>query len=147
LGKVIGRGLVVLFILVAIFAFLVNQASPENSIQVDRNLTSEQLKEMGVFNWHTWEKEPSVFVWQFHEIETAYVLEGEVFVTPEGSTKSVLIKKGDLVTFSAGLRCTWNVLKPFRKHVTHADTPFVSAFWHTVFKAQGAMRHIKAITE
>ena len=64
-------------------------------------------------------------------------------VTPDGSTESTLIKKGDLVTFAPGLRCKWEVRQAFKKYVTHADTPFISIYWTIVFKAQALMRHIQ----
>jgi len=42
-------------------------------------------------------------------------LEGEVTVTPKDG-EPVSFGPGDLVTFSAGLSCTWEVKKPLRKH-------------------------------
>jgi uncharacterized cupin superfamily protein len=57
-------------------------------------------------------KEVSVFDWEYDATETCYVMEGEVKVTtPEGEFGA-----GDLVTFPRGLKCTWNVRKPIRKH-------------------------------
>ena len=131
-------------LLIAIFFYLIAQKPPQNSINVLHNPSNEVLTKQGVFTWHTWEKEPSTFVWQFPELETAYVLQGEVLITPDGSAESTLIKKGDLVTFAPGLRCKWQVKQAFKKHVTHADTPFVSIYWAIVFKAQALIRHIKA---
>jgi uncharacterized cupin superfamily protein len=43
------------------------------------------------------------------------LLAGDVIVTPEGG-EPVRFGKGDLVTFLAGLSCTWKVLQPVRKH-------------------------------
>ena len=63
----------------------------------------------------TWSKEVSVFDWEYDTTETCYVLEGEVKVTtPEG--EAVEFGAGDLVTFPRGLKCTWEVRKPIRKH-------------------------------
>ncbi len=63
----------------------------------------------------TWEKEASRFEWSYDEPETAYVLEGRVRVTtPDG--QAVEFGAGDLVTFPAGLECTWEVIEPIRKH-------------------------------
>ena len=63
----------------------------------------------------TWEKEASVFEWTYGDAETCLLLDGEVTVTtPDGET--VAFGAGDLVTFPAGLRCTWDIRKPVRKH-------------------------------
>jgi uncharacterized cupin superfamily protein len=43
------------------------------------------------------------------------LLEGEVTVTPAGG-EPVRFGKGDLVTFPAGMSCTWKVHKAVRKH-------------------------------
>lgn len=63
----------------------------------------------------TWSKEVSVFEWEYDTSETCYVLEGEVTVTtPDG--EAVRFGAGDLVVFPRGLKCTWDVRKPIRKH-------------------------------
>ena len=42
-------------------------------------------------------------------------MEGEVKVTtPDG--EAVEFGQGDLVTFPRGLKCSWDVRKPIRKH-------------------------------
>lgn len=64
--------------------------------------------------WGTWEKEESVFDWYYDMKETFYVLEGDVTVTWEGG--EISFSEGDLVTFPAGLKCTWHVKKKIRKH-------------------------------
>lgn len=51
----------------------------------------------------------------FDETETAYVLEGEILVTPKGG-ETVKIVAGDLVWFHEGLDSDWEVVKPLRKH-------------------------------
>ena len=77
--------------------------------------TPEHLNELGVKQWPTWSKEISVFPWQYSSTEIAYILEGEVTVTPKGGAP-VSFSAGDLVTFSSGLDCVWEVKKPLRKH-------------------------------
>jgi uncharacterized protein len=57
----------------------------------------------------------SEFPWHYDEVETCYFLEGDVEVTPEGG-KPVRMGKGVLVVFPKGMSCTWQVLKPVRKH-------------------------------
>jgi uncharacterized cupin superfamily protein len=47
--------------------------------------------------------------------ETCYFLEGKVVVTPNGG-EPLELAAGDLVTFPAGLSCTWSVSKPVKKH-------------------------------
>ena len=65
--------------------------------------------------WMRGSKEVSVFDWEHDATETCYVLEGEVKVTTsEGET--IAFGAGDLVTFPRGLKCTWEVRKPIRKH-------------------------------
>jgi uncharacterized protein len=77
-------------------------------------LSSSELKNRGVFQWPVWTKEVSRFDWSYESNEECYLLEGEVIVeTPDGE---VTFKKGDFVTFPAGLSCVWNVKKPVKKH-------------------------------
>lgn len=86
-----------------------------SKIVVEHNPDQARLSALGVTRWPTWSKEVSVFPWTFGEQEIAYVLEGEVVVTPKNGDP-VSFGKGDLVTFPAGLSCTWEVKKPLRKH-------------------------------
>ena len=86
-----------------------------SSIIVEHNPDRARLDSLGVSKWPTWSKEVSAFPWFFHEQEVAYVLEGEVVVTPEGGSP-VAFGKGDLVTFPAGMKCQWEVRQPLHKH-------------------------------
>ena len=86
-----------------------------NSIVVERNPQSSRLETLGVSKWPTWSKEVSVFQWHFLEQEIAYILEGECVITPTDGTP-VTFGKGDLVTFPAGMKCTWEVKQPLHKH-------------------------------
>jgi uncharacterized cupin superfamily protein len=86
-----------------------------SKIIVEHHPSQERLAQLGVTNWSTWSKEVSTFPWTYSEQEVAYVLEGEVTVTPQGG-EPVHFGKGDLVTFPSGLACTWEVKKPLRKH-------------------------------
>jgi uncharacterized protein len=87
-------------------------------IAIEHNLSEDRLKELGVANWDIWEKEVSEFPIDFDETETAYVLEGEILVTPKGG-ESVRILPGDLVVFPVGLKSHWQVVKPLRKHYSY----------------------------
>ena len=84
-------------------------------IDVDHAPTVKQLNALGVRTWPTWTKEVSTFPWTYDEPETCYFLEGDVVVTPEGGSP-VRIGKGDLVTFPAGMSCTWEVRAAVKKH-------------------------------
>jgi len=84
-------------------------------IEIEREPSHERLVELGVRDWPVWTKEVSEFPWTYDEPETCYFLEGDVVVTPHGG-EPVKVGRGDLVTFPAGLQCTWSVRRPVRKH-------------------------------
>lgn len=73
------------------------------------------LDRLGVASWPIWTKEASSFDWSYSSKETAYILEGEVTVTPKGG-KPVSFGKGDLVTLEMGLVCTWEIKETLKKH-------------------------------
>lgn len=85
------------------------------SITVEHQPSRESLQRRGVLQWDIWTCDVSEFPWHYGSRETCYFLEGEVVVTPKGG-KPVTMGKGDLVTFPAGMDCTWKVLKAVRKH-------------------------------
>ena len=85
------------------------------SIELERNPSPETLDALGVTGWPVWEKEASRFPWTYDGDETCYILEGEIIVTPEGG-QPVELKAGDLVTFPAGMTCTWDIRSAVRKH-------------------------------
>jgi len=89
-------------------------------IEVEREPSQDTLKQRGVFDWPIWTKEVSTFPWTYDSGETCYLLEGEVMVTPNDGDP-VEIRKGDLVTFSAGMSCTWEIRSPVRKHYTFGE--------------------------
>lgn len=86
-----------------------------DAIQIEKNPSEERLAELGARDWPIWEKEVSEFPWEYDEQETCFLLEGEVEVTPEGGDP-VRFGAGDLVTFPAGLKCVWKILRDVRKH-------------------------------
>lgn len=88
-------------------------------ISVERNPSEDKLRALGVSNWSLWEKEVSSFPLDFGMTESAYLLEGEIHVTPhEGET--VVVKAGDFVVFPKGLKTHWDVVKPLRKYFQHS---------------------------
>jgi uncharacterized protein len=86
-----------------------------NDIVVEHNPSPARLQELNVTKWPTWTKEISVFPWVFPEQEIAYILDGECVITPEDGAP-VSFGKGDLVTFPAGMKATWEVKQPLNKH-------------------------------
>ncbi|MFT6330304.1 MAG: putative cupin superfamily protein [Bermanella sp.] len=90
-----------------------------SQIVLDHNPSEEKLKELGVTSWSTWDCSPSKFPLDFDMTETAYVLEGEFHVYPEGGEK-VVVKAGDLVVFPKGLKSNWEVVKQLKKHYKHS---------------------------
>lgn len=102
-----------------------------SKIVVESNPPAARLEALGVGKWPTWSKEVSVFPWVFPEQEIAYVLEGEVVIKPDDGSAPVVFRKGDLVTFPAGLRCTWEVKQPLRKHY-HLDGTLIGRIYRRV---------------
>jgi uncharacterized cupin superfamily protein len=90
-----------------------------SNIVIEHNPDAARLEALGVSKWPTWEKEVSTFPWHFLEQEIAWILQGECVITPEGGAP-VKFGKGDLVTFPAGMKCSWEVRQPLHKHY-HLD--------------------------
>lgn len=90
-------------------------------IHIEHRPSEVQLQELGVADWPIWEKEVSSFPWTYDSSETCYLLCGEVIVTPDDG-EPVTIEAGDLVTFPAGMPCTWDIRKPVRKHYQFGST-------------------------
>ena len=85
------------------------------TIKIEHQPSQERLQQLNVLSWSIWTKEVSEFSWTYDEQETCYFLEGDVIVTPNGG-ESVTMGKGDLVTFPAGMSCTWKIRSDVRKH-------------------------------
>ena len=77
-------------------------------------ISDDVIAKRRIMNWPIWEKEVSRFDWEYDGDEECLVLEGEVEVMT-GNGRYIL-REGDFVTFRKGLKCTWNVKKPIRKH-------------------------------
>ena len=89
-------------------------------IIIDHNPTEEKLKSLGVSSWSIWDCAPSKFPLNFDSAtESAYLLEGEIEVTPVGGEK-VVVKAGDFVVFPKGLKSNWEVTKQLKKHYKHS---------------------------
>lgn len=107
-----------------------------SQIIVEHNPSDSKKADMGISKWPTWEKEVSVFPWVFPEQEIAYILEGECVITPENGSP-VKFGKGDLVTFPAGLKGTWEVKQPLHKHYKLDGNVLTQAFRRIMLKVTG----------
>ena len=81
---------------------------------VIKQLSNDEINDMGILNWPIWTCEISEFPWKYDVEESCLILNGEVSVT--AGLDTVQIKKGDFIIFPKGLSCVWNVTKPIRKH-------------------------------
>lgn len=88
-------------------------------IKVQRQPDSSVLAGLEVSDWPIWSHGEATFPWTYDAEETCYILEGEVTVTPAGG-EPVRIGKGDMVTFPAGMSCTWEIHQAIRKHYQFA---------------------------
>ncbi|WP_375510479.1 cupin domain-containing protein [uncultured Nostoc sp.] len=84
-------------------------------IKIEHQPKPERLNELGVSKWEIWKKEVSKFPWTYDSQETCYFLEGDVVVTADGE-QPVQMGKSDLVTFPAGMSCTWEITRDVKKH-------------------------------
>lgn len=95
-------------------AFLLHEGMMMSDITVEKP-TEARLAELGVRDWPTWSKEVSTFPWYYDAKEVAYIVKGEVTVTPKDGAP-VRFGAGDLVTFAKGLDCVWEVTQDLHKH-------------------------------
>ena len=66
-------------------------------------------------SWPIWNKEASEFPWEYDEKETCLVLDGEVTIVNEQG-EQYKFAGGDWVVFPQGMKCTWKIHRPVRKH-------------------------------
>ncbi|KAL7581586.1 hypothetical protein ACA910_022144 [Epithemia clementina (nom. ined.)] len=90
--------------------------STKPEIEVISQPDQEFLEKKGVFKWGTWGCDAGSFPWTYGENESAYLLAGKVTVTPTDGRKPATFRKGDFVTFPAGMSCTWDVEEAVHKH-------------------------------
>lgn len=88
-----------------------------SGITIEHNVSPAKLDTMSVDRWPTWSKEESTFDWSYDQEEICYILEGKAIVTPNEG-EPVIIERGDLVRFPAGLNCTWQIVEAIEKHYT-----------------------------
>jgi len=90
-------------------SILVTSPCPENIVE-----------ELEIKSWPVWACEQSTFDWTYEVKETCLIIEGKVTVTPKGG-HPVKFGEGDLVTFTAGMNCRWDVHQAVRKHYRFGD--------------------------
>lgn len=61
-----------------------------------------------------WRSEPQSFPYPFNADETIYALEGELVVDLESGEK-VVLRPGDIASFTKGTESTWTVTESFKK--------------------------------
>ncbi len=84
-------------------------------IILERNPSPMKLEVMGVERWGIWRKRVSSFPWNYNQQETCYILRGRFTVTPDGGEPQEF-KRGDLITFPAGMSCTWDIQEDVEKY-------------------------------
>lgn len=89
----------------------------DGQILFERRPAPGKLEVLGVYDWPIWKKEASSFPWTYAQTEVCYFLRGKVIVTPDGG-QPLEFGRGDLVTFPAGMSCTWEILEDVEKHYT-----------------------------
>ena len=131
--RALSKILISIFVLMSLsIAWSLTQVA---NIVVEHQPSAQRLLDLEVNTWPTWRKEVSLFPWSFPYTEMAYILEGEVTITPKlGTAKNapiIVLKPGDLVTFPAGTTTYWNVSKPIYKHFHH-EGGVLSILYHRV---------------
>ncbi len=86
-----------------------------HGIIMERNPSPMKLEVMGIERWGIWRKQVAVFPWTNNQQETCYILRGRFTVTPDDGDPQEF-KRGDLITFPAGMSCTWDILEDVEKY-------------------------------
>ena len=84
-------------------------------IHCEHKPSPAKLDVLHVDHWPLWKKEVGSFLRHYDKTETCYVLRGRFVVTPKGG-EPLEFRRGDLISFPAGLACTWEILEPVEKH-------------------------------
>ncbi|KAK2649111.1 hypothetical protein Ddye_016600 [Dipteronia dyeriana] len=69
------------------------------NVKVERKVSPERLKELGVSRWSVWKTGKSKLPWDWQVDQLVYIEEGEVRVVPEGSQRFMHFMAGDLVRY------------------------------------------------
>ncbi|NCA70266.1 MAG: DUF861 domain-containing protein [Sphingobacteriia bacterium] len=87
----------------------------EQRIHCEHKPSPAKLEVMGVEDWPIWKKDPATFPWHYDRPETCYILRGRFRVTPHAGEPQEF-SRGDLISFPAGLDCTWEIMETVEKH-------------------------------
>jgi hypothetical protein len=71
--------------------------------------------EGATLNVGLWRSEPQSFAYPFNADETIHALEGELIIDLVESGEKVMLKAGDVASFTKGTKSTWTVAEPFKK--------------------------------
>ena len=74
----------------------------------------DEIRARGIRSWPIWSCDISEFDWEYSQVESCYILSGEVDIQYEFN--AIHISSGDFVVFPKGLKCRWKVLSPVKKH-------------------------------
>lgn len=69
------------------------------NVRVERQVSPERLKELGVSRWSVWKTGRCKLPWDWQVDQLVYIEEGEVRVVPEGSRRYMQFLAGDLVRY------------------------------------------------
>ncbi|MEK7990039.1 MAG: cupin domain-containing protein [Thiotrichaceae bacterium] len=84
-------------------------------VTVEHNPAFAKLEQMAVYEWNIKKQKVSQFDWKYDQKTTYYLLEGEASIELENQ-KPIMVSAGDLVIFSAGTVCHWNITEDIEKH-------------------------------
>ena len=79
-----------------------------------KKMTKVEIAHQEIYSWPIWACGISEFDWEYSEMESCFLLEGEVKV--KSDLETVTFSVGDFVVFPRGLKCRWKVISPVRKH-------------------------------
>lgn len=89
-------------------------------VVVKSQVSQDVLDELGALSWPIWTQTVSEFSQTYDAKKTFYFLEGEVLLTPNLGNP-VHVQAGDVVTFHAGLACTWVVKSDVKAHYCYPE--------------------------
>jgi uncharacterized cupin superfamily protein len=93
-----------------------NSSQQKQQIKVTKP-SPDEIAKMQIKTWSTWGCGVSKFPWTYGDTETAFMIAGEVTITPTDSeVRPVTLKPGDLAVFPSGMSCQWDVISPIEKH-------------------------------
>mmetsp|Transcript_23470 Transcript_23470/g.50835 ORF Transcript_23470/g.50835 Transcript_23470/m.50835 type:complete len:176 (+) Transcript_23470:118-645(+) len=69
--------------------------------------------------WTKWDsKSRKKFTYNYTAEERVLILDGSAELSPDDGSPTVVIGKGDRVTFHKGFKCKWKITKRMKKHYT-----------------------------